>query len=88
MTFTCVPSILITITALPAAIKTYYEVFSQHSTLHQLYLQSEAELQGSQAWVGIASQTEDEATREILARCTALEIENSQALKSLLEKIA
>jgi hypothetical protein len=74
--------------ALPAAIQTYYEVFSEYAVLEQLYLQSEAELQGSQAWVGIASQIEDEGTREILARCTALEVESSQAVKALLEKIA
>jgi hypothetical protein len=74
--------------ALPPAVETYYRVFSAHPVLHQLFLQSEAELQGAQAWVGIASQAEDANTREILARCTALEEESSRAVKDLLAKIA
>ncbi len=74
--------------ALPAAIETYYHVFSAHPVTHQLYLQSEAELQGSQAWVGIAAQSDDSATKEVLARCSELEVESSKALKALLEKIA
>jgi hypothetical protein len=74
--------------ALPPAIATYYQVFSAHPVLHQLFLQSEAELQGGQAWVGIASQAADADTREILARCTELEEESSRAVKDLLAKIA
>ncbi len=74
--------------ALPGAIEVYYAVFSEHPLLHQLHLQSEAELQGAEAWLAIASGIEDPATREVLARCTALEEESSLALKELLEKIA
>ena len=74
--------------ALPGAVATFLEVFEAHPILHQLYIQSEAELQGAQAWVGIASQVENAQTRETLARCTALEEQSSRALKELLEKIA
>ena len=74
--------------ALPAAIKTYYDVFSAHPVIHQLYLQSEAELQGSQAWVGISAGVDDAEVKAILARCTELEIESSRDVKALLEKIA
>ena len=74
--------------ALPAAVKTYYDVFAAHPVLHQLYLQSEAELQGSQAWVGISAGIDDPEVKGILARCTELEQESSRAVKALLEKIA
>ena len=74
--------------ALPAAIETYYGIFAKHPVLHQLYLQSEAELQGSQAWVGISAGVEDADVRATLARCTELEQESSRAVKALLEKIA
>ena len=70
--------------ALPAAVAVYYDVFAPYSVLDQLYLQSEAELQGAQAWVGIAAGTDDPAAREVLARCTALEQESAAAVKALL----
>jgi siderophore synthetase component len=70
--------------ALPAAVAVYYDVFAPYSVLDQLYLQSEAELQGAQAWVGIAAGADDPATREVLARCTALEQESAAAVKALL----
>lgn len=70
--------------ALPAAVDVYYEVFSPYGVLDQLYLQSEAELQGAQAWVGIATTVDDAETREVLARCTALEQESAAAVKALL----
>lgn len=70
--------------ALPAAVALYYDVFAPHPPLHQLYLQSEAELQGAMAWVGMAESISDEATREVLARCTALERESSVVVKQLL----
>ena len=74
--------------AVPGAVATFLEVFAPHPILSQLYIQSEAELQGAQAWRGMASQVEDAATKETLARCTALEEESSRALKELLAKIA
>jgi hypothetical protein len=70
--------------ALPAAVDVYYEVFAPYSVLDQLYLQSEAELQGAQAWVGIAVGIDDAATCDTLARCTALEQESAAAVKALL----
>jgi hypothetical protein len=70
--------------ALPAAVAVYYDVFAPYSVFDQLYLQSEAELQGAQAWVGIAASIDDPATRDVLARCTALEQESAAAVKELL----
>ena len=73
--------------ALPAAVAVYYEVFAPYDVLDQLYLQSEAELQGAQAWVGIAAGIDDDATRDVLARCTALEQESAAAVKDLLATV-
>ncbi len=70
--------------ALPAAIALYYEVFAPYGVLDQLYLQSEAELQGAQAWAGIAAGSDNEATSGVLARCTTLEQESAAAVKDLL----
>lgn len=70
--------------ALPAAVALYYEVFAPYDVMEQLYLQSEAELQGAQAWVQMAEAIDDPATREVLARCTALEEESSHVVKELL----
>ena len=74
--------------ALPGAIATYYEVFSAHPILDQLYIQSEAELQGSQAWAGLSAEVDDASTTDVLARCSALEEESSRAIKELLDEIA
>jgi len=73
--------------ALPAAVAVYYEVFASYDVLDQLYLQSEAELQGAQAWVGIAAGIDDDATRDVLARCTALEQQSAAAVKDLLATV-
>lgn len=70
--------------ALPAAIELYYDVFAPYAVLDQLYLQSEAELQGAQAWVGIAAQLDDPAARATLERCTALEQQSAVAVQQLL----
>ncbi len=70
--------------ALPDAVAVYYDVFAPYDVLDQLYLQSEAELQGAQAWVGIASGTDDTDARAVLARCTALEQQSAEAVKELL----
>ncbi len=74
--------------ALPAAIDTYYEIFAAFTVREQLYLQSEAELQGAQAWVGIAADVEDPMTLGILTRCSSLEEESSRAVKRLLDATA
>jgi hypothetical protein len=73
--------------ALPAAVELYYDVFSPYAVLDQLYLQSEAELQGAQAWVGIAAGTDDPAMREVLERCTALEEQSAADVKALLAQL-
>ncbi|BAN04434.1 hypothetical protein [Ilumatobacter coccineus] len=73
--------------AMPAAVALYYEVFAPHPPLHQLYLQSEAELQGAMAWVGMAEAVTDDATRSTLERCTALERESSVVVKQLLDGV-
>ncbi len=71
--------------ALPAAIALYYDVFEPYSPEDQVYLQSEAEIQGSQAWVRMAEAgITDPDTLADLRRCTALELESSQAVKRLL----
>ena len=71
--------------ALPAAVELYYDVFSPDDVLDQLYLQSEAELQGAQAWVGIAAGIDaTTVTRATLARCTELEQQSAAAVKELL----
>lgn len=74
--------------ALPEAIKLYYEVFAPHPVEDQLHLQAEAELQGAQAWAGIAAGVEDPSVKATLARCSELEEESSQAVKVLLEALA
>jgi hypothetical protein len=73
--------------ALPAAIELYYDVFAPFGVLDQLYLQSEAELQGAQAWVGMSAAVDDPGVRDVLARCTQLEQESSVAVKALLEEM-
>lgn len=71
--------------ALPAAVKLYYDVFAPYSPEDQVYLQSEAEIQGSQAWVRMADGgITDSDTLTDLARCTELELESSRAVKGLL----
>jgi hypothetical protein len=71
--------------ALPAAVALYYDVFAPFSPEDQVYLQSEAEIQGSQAWVRMGdSGITDPDTLADLARCTALELESSRAVKQLL----
>lgn len=74
--------------ALPGAVEAYYAVFAPHPIRDQLYLQSEAELQGSRAWADIAAQVHDPFSSEVLARCVALEEESALAVKGLLDEIA
>jgi hypothetical protein len=73
--------------ALPGAIALYHRAFDPHPIEDQLYLQSEAELQGAQAWQGIASGVTEASRRETLSRCTALEEESSRAVKALLASL-
>jgi hypothetical protein len=73
--------------ALPEAVALYHRTFDPHPVEDQLYLQSEAELQGAQAWQGIAAGAADASVRETLARCAALEEESSRAVKKLLASL-
>jgi len=73
--------------ALPAAIALYYDVFAPYTPVEQLYLQSEAEIQGSQAWVRMSEQIADEATLASLRECTELELQSSVAAKAILDEL-
>lgn len=73
--------------ALPDAIALYYEVFEPYSPSEQLYLQSEAEIQGSQAWVRLSEQIDDATTIESLRECTELELRNSATAKAILDSL-
>jgi hypothetical protein len=80
-------------TNLVDAIRTYYDVFSPHPVMHQLYLQSEAELQGAMAWVRLAADLPEELgddqrehIRAVLAECTELERQSSVVVKRLLDE--
>lgn len=75
------------VAALPGAVTLYYDVFASYSPRDQLYLQSEAEIQGSQAWVRLAASVTDEATLEALRECTDLELQSSRVAKQVLERI-
>ena len=74
--------------ALPAAIELYYEVFSPYGLDDQLYLQSEAEMQGALAWVRLGEAIDSPRAVEILARCTDLERESSVVVQDLLASVA
>jgi len=74
-------------TALPAAVALYYDVFAPYSPRDQLYLQSEAEIQGSQAWVRLGESIDDAATLARLRECTELELQSSVAAKRVLEEL-
>ncbi len=73
--------------ALPAAVELYYEVFAPYAPIDQLYLQSEAEIQGSQAWVRLSAQVTDPATLESLRECSELELRSSVAAKAVVEAL-
>ena len=70
--------------ALPEAVALFLNAFAPHPALDQLHIQSEAELQGAAAWVGIAAGVDDAGAKQTLARCSALEEESSRAVKQLL----
>jgi hypothetical protein len=74
--------------ALPSGTEIYYEIFEGHSILQQIYIQSEAELQGARAWAGISAQVDDPSVVVALDRCAELEEASSRAAKALLDEIA
>jgi hypothetical protein len=69
--------------ALPAAVTLYYQVFAPYSPAEQIYLQSEAEIQGSQAWVRLSGAITDETVLASLRECTELELESSRIAKDV-----
>ena len=73
---------------LPEARRLYFEVFEGLSLRHQITIQANAERQGAQAWRGIASQasqaSDDDANREELLACAALEEVSADFLDTLL----
>ncbi|WP_040496328.1 hypothetical protein [Ilumatobacter nonamiensis] len=73
--------------ALPAAVALYYDVFAPYSVRDQLYLQSEAEIQGSQAWVRISGSITDAGALAALRECTDLELQSSAVAKKVLEDL-
>lgn len=73
---------------LPAAVALYYEVFAPYSPAEQLYLQSEAEIQGSQAWVRLSGAITDEEMLASLRECTELELQSSVVAKAVLDALA
>lgn len=71
--------------ALPGALAAYRGAFEGFPVPEQLRIQGEAELQGADAWRGIAAGQSDPAIIEGLAACSALEEESSVAVRKLLE---
>jgi hypothetical protein len=69
---------------LPEARKLYSEVFEGLTLRDQLTIQANAERQGAQAWRGILDGAQDEAIREVLRGCAALEEETADYLDTLL----
>lgn len=60
--------------ALAEARRLYAGAFEGHSLEDRILLQAHAERQGSLAWIGFASQTEDEAERQALLALADLEV--------------
>ena len=70
---------------LPEARRLYFEVFEGLSMREQMTIQANAERQGAQAWRGMASQAEgDDAARDALLACAALEEVSADFLDALL----
>jgi hypothetical protein len=69
---------------LPAARDIYYAAFDGMDVLEQIRVQSDAELQGANAWRSIASVVVDPTVLAELARCSELEEMSSAAAKSML----
>ncbi|MEM1231261.1 MAG: hypothetical protein AAGI15_12035 [Pseudomonadota bacterium] len=67
---------------MPAAKQTYYDVFEGHDPFEQMFIQADAEKQGSQAWQNMkAAYPEHSAAMDAL---TALELESGRYLDALL----
>lgn len=69
---------------LPEARDLYYAAFDGHSVHEQIRMQSDAELQGANAWRSVATKVTDPKVLAELARCSELEETSSRAAKALL----
>lgn len=69
----------------PDARIAYYEVFAGLPLHEQWRIQASAERQGANAWRLLASEQNDEAVRETLLGCAALEEESAAHLDGLID---
>lgn len=72
---------------LPQARDLYYAAFDGYSVYEQIQMQSDAELQGANAWRSIAATVTDPSVLAELARCSELEETSSRAAKDLLAAV-
>lgn len=72
---------------LPEARTLYYAAFDGHSVHEQIRMQSDAELQGANAWRSIAVNVSDPVVLQELATCSELEERSSAAARSLLVNV-
>jgi hypothetical protein len=68
---------------IPAAKSTYYEVFEGHEPFDQMYIQAEAEKQGSLAWQNLKAAFPEH--EDALDALTAIELESAEYLDELLQ---
>jgi hypothetical protein len=69
---------------LPEARDLYYAAFDGMSVREQVRIQSDAELQGANAWRSVAAAVSDPVVLAELARCSELEELSSAAAKAML----
>lgn len=72
---------------LPEARDLYYAAFDGFSVHEQIRMQSDAELQGANAWRSVAASVTDPKVLAELARCSELEETSSRAAKELLAAV-
>jgi hypothetical protein len=72
---------------LPAATRTYYDVFAGLDVWDQLRIQAKAERQGANAWRSIAQAVTDQRVLDELAACSALEEQSADRLDALITRM-
>lgn len=72
---------------LPEARALYYAAFDGHSVHEQIRMQSDAELQGANAWRSIAANVTDPVVLEALARCSELEERSSAVARAVVASL-
>ena len=70
--------------ALGRARKLYASAFDGHSLRDRIILQAHAERQGSLAWIGFASQTDDEGTKKEFQTLAGLEVASADYIDGAL----